>query len=111
MGYGHGLEEALEVLFQILVFLAVMAVIYWVVKSGKVTTTTPKSILKERLAKGELTTKEYRELLAEIQKDEVDVSEQISMVKNLSQKGVTKLKEKTSELKENQKKKKKEREN
>ena len=61
MGYGW--------IFQILVFVIFVLVIYWIMKNGKLKTSndTPKEILQKRLAKGEITKKEYKELLKEIE--------------------------------------------
>ena len=53
---------------QLLLFIAFVIVIYWVVKSGNIIKQSPEDILKARLAKGEITKKEYNDLKKEIAK-------------------------------------------
>ncbi len=51
---------------QILLFVIFLGIIYWVMKSGKINNDTPQDILKKRLAKGEISKKEYNDLLKEL---------------------------------------------
>ncbi len=53
---------------QLILFGVFLAILYWVLKSGNLTAETPQTILKKRLAKGEITKKEYQELLKELEK-------------------------------------------
>jgi putative membrane protein len=58
-------------LFQILMFVAFFLIVWMVIKSnpnlGKSTKGKPIDILRRRLAKGEITKKEYEELKKEIE--------------------------------------------
>lgn len=71
-GYGLGkmFFPGFGLLLQIIILILVILIIIWVLKSGKVNNETPEEILKKRLAKGEITKKEYNELLKEISNDE-----------------------------------------
>lgn len=60
-------------LFQLLIFISIFVIIWWLLKDGlqKVSQSnknnkTPLAILKERLAKGEITIKEFEKLKKEI---------------------------------------------
>ena len=57
-------------MFQILIFIIFVIIIYWIIKNGNFNkvSDTPEEILKKRLAKGEITKKEFNELLKEIEK-------------------------------------------
>jgi len=62
MGYGW--------IFQILIFVIFVLIIYWIIKKSDFNknTDSPKDILKKRLVKGEITKKEFEDLLKEIEK-------------------------------------------
>ncbi len=62
--------DLIEFLFQLILFVLIILVVYWAIKSGKIRTNNPKNILKERLAKGEISKKEYKEILKELEEDE-----------------------------------------
>lgn len=56
--------------FQILIFIVFFLIVWWLIKSGGFTQrqeTNPLDILKQRLAKGEITKKEFDELKKEIE--------------------------------------------
>ena len=64
MGYGW--------LFQLLIFVVFFLIVWWVMKSSNVQsgvaeTQSPLDILKTRLAKGEITRKEYEQLRKELE--------------------------------------------
>jgi putative membrane protein len=65
MGMGYGW------LFQILIFVAFFLVVWWVIKSStgksEIKQSKPIDILKRRLAKGEITKKQFEELKKEIE--------------------------------------------
>jgi len=67
MGY-YGFGFIYMLIFWGLVFY----IIYWVINSNKMslnnTDSSPKDILKKRFAKGEITKKEYNEILKELDK-------------------------------------------
>lgn len=54
--------------FSFLVLVLFMIILFWIFKSGKFGNEKPKDILKKRLAKGEITKKEYEDILKEIEK-------------------------------------------
>lgn len=67
--YGHGL------IFQVIIVIIFLLVIWWVLRQGKTNSfesntilLTPNDILKRRLAEGEITIEEYKELKKEIDK-------------------------------------------
>lgn len=68
MGYGY---FGLGWLFQLLILVLFFAVIWWMLKSsgtfGFRTSETATEILKKRLAKGEISDKEYEKLKKEIE--------------------------------------------
>ena len=53
-------------IFPLLILIIFLLVIYWVLKSGNLSSDSAEEILKKRLAKGEINKKEYRDLLKEI---------------------------------------------
>ena len=63
MGFGF--------LFTILIFVVFFLVVWWLLKSNglgnTITRDSPMDILKKRLARGEISKKEYEELKKEIQ--------------------------------------------
>lgn len=61
MGYGW--------LFQLIIFAVFFLVVWWLLKSNNFRKDegTPSEILKKRLAKGEITKKQYEELKKEIE--------------------------------------------
>jgi len=59
MGYGW--------VFQIAILLLFFLVLLWLLKGQGFQKETPESILKKRLAKGEITTKEYKALKKELE--------------------------------------------
>lgn len=67
-GLGHMFFPGFGIFLQLIVFMIFIGVIYWVLKSGNIHNDTPHQILKKRLAKGEITKKEYNELLKELNK-------------------------------------------
>jgi putative membrane protein len=54
-------------IFPLLIMGGIIYFTYWVIKSSKKINHTPLEILKKRLAKGEITTKEYHKLKKEIE--------------------------------------------
>ncbi len=70
MGYGYGMYGlGLGWLFQLLIFAAFILVIWWILKKGaRGQEGSADDILKKRLARGELTKRQYEELKAEIAK-------------------------------------------
>ena len=70
--YGTGLGQmffpGFGIILQLVILILIFAIIYWAVNAGKFNNQTPESILKKRLAKGEITKKEYLELKKEILK-------------------------------------------
>ncbi len=67
MGPGQIFFPGFGIVLQILLFTIFLAIIYWVLKSGKISNETPEDVLKKRLAKGEITKKEYKEILKELE--------------------------------------------
>ncbi len=67
-GPGQLFFPGFPILMQFLLFLLFLGIVYWLIKSGQISNESPKDILKKRLAKGEITKKEYNELLKEISK-------------------------------------------
>jgi len=65
VGYLHSIFPGLGIILQIIIFLLFLFVIYWILKSGK-NSSSPKEILDKRLANGKISKKEYIELLEEI---------------------------------------------
>lgn len=65
---GFGLFHGLGFIFPLITLAIFLYVIYWVVNSGRLSDEKPKDILNKRLAKGEITKKEYHDLLKEIEK-------------------------------------------
>ena len=68
-GLGQMFFPGFGFILQILLFIGFLMIIYWVLKSGNLNN-SPKDILKKRLAKGEISKKEYTDLLSEIDKSE-----------------------------------------
>ena len=70
--YGAGLGEmffpGFGIIIQLVILLLIFAIIYWVTNTGKFNSEKPETILKRRLAKGEISKKEYLELKKEILK-------------------------------------------
>lgn len=66
MGPGQMFFPGFGIVIQIILFVVLFGVIYWVVKSGSIGNDNPEAILKKRLAKGEISKKEYHEILKEI---------------------------------------------
>ena len=68
---GHGFPYGL--LIQLLVFIAFFIVVWWVVQKNSLMSSpskneeSPSDILKSRLANGDISLKEYRELKKEIE--------------------------------------------
>jgi putative membrane protein len=68
-GIGLGGHMGFGIFFQLIIFLGFLAIIYWVITSGNIgKSKNPEEILKTRLAKGEITKKEYHELKKELEK-------------------------------------------
>jgi uncharacterized membrane protein len=69
-GYGLGTMffPGFGILLQLLIFLGFIGIIYWVLKSGRISNESAEEILKKRLARGDIKKKEYEELLKEIRK-------------------------------------------
>ena len=66
---GHIGFGGFGIFLQLFIFIGFLAIIYWVVKSGNMgKNSSPDEILKTRLAKGEITKKEYHELKKELEK-------------------------------------------
>lgn len=66
---GHLGIPGLGILLQLFIFIGFLAITYWVVRSGNINkNTSPEEILKTRLAKGEITKKQYQELKKELEK-------------------------------------------
>ena len=65
-GYGHNIFPGFPMFMQLVLFLIFVFIVFWIVKSGNITSDSAQEILKKRLAKGEITKKEYKELLKEI---------------------------------------------
>lgn len=64
-----GFFPGFGILLQLLLFLAFILIIWWVIKSGGLgSKESAEEILKKRLAKGEITKKEYESLKKEISK-------------------------------------------
>lgn len=68
MGLGQMFFPGFGILIQLLILGLIFFIVFWVLKSGKINSETPEEILKKRLAKGEITKKEYNELKKEISK-------------------------------------------
>jgi putative membrane protein len=67
-GIFYGVFPGFGLLIQLIFFGLFIYIIYWLLQSNNnVSKKTPKEILKERLAKGEITKEEYKELLKEIE--------------------------------------------
>jgi len=74
MGQGYGLY-GYGWIFNVLILIVLLLVIWWVLRQGKMgsaktpkKTESPGEILKRRLAEGEITVKEYKELKKEVSK-------------------------------------------
>lgn len=67
-GFGQNIFPGFGIFIQFLLFVIFIAIIYWIMNSGKFTSQNAEDILKKRLAKGEITIKEYNELKKEISK-------------------------------------------
>lgn len=70
-GFGHmggAFFPGFGIFLQLILFLTFLGIIYWVINSSKTSNESAEEILKKRLAKGEITKKEYNELLKEIKK-------------------------------------------
>ena len=65
-GLGQMFFPGFGFILQVILFIIFLYIIYWVLKSGKMGLDSPEDILKKRLAKGEITKKEYLDLLKEI---------------------------------------------
>lgn len=65
-GLGKMFFPGFGLLLQLLILIAVVIIIVWILKSGNINSEKPEDILKKRLAKGEITKKEFQELLKEI---------------------------------------------
>lgn len=65
-GLGYMFFPGFGMLVQLLLFVTFIMVILWVVKSGRYSEESAEEILKKRLAKGEISKKEYLELRKEI---------------------------------------------
>lgn len=62
-GYGMG---GLGWLFQLLIFIAVLLILWWILQGNASKNETALDILKKRLAKGEIDEKEFQKLKKEI---------------------------------------------
>jgi len=67
-GYGHNIFLGFPIAMQFLLFLVFLGVIFWIIKSGNMSDDSAGDILKKRLARGEISKKEYKDLLKEISK-------------------------------------------
>jgi len=69
MCYGHGYGMGFGWLFQLLILALFVGVVIWLLNSNKQTHSSKNAldILNERLAKGEISVKEYRELKKELE--------------------------------------------
>jgi|APSaa5957512576_1039674.scaffolds.fasta_scaffold47895_2 uncharacterized membrane protein len=68
MPYGYGFTSM--IIAQILFFIITIALIVWFIKSSESKNiNTPKKILDNRLASGEINNKQYDSLLKKIQKE------------------------------------------
>lgn len=67
-GFGHSIFPGFPIFLQLLLFIIFLGVIYWIMNSGNFTNQNAEEILKKRLAKGEITKKEYNEIKKEISK-------------------------------------------
>lgn len=56
------------ILLQFIILIIFLIIMYWVVKSGKMDSGDANEILKKRLAKGEITKKEYNDIRCELEK-------------------------------------------
>lgn len=65
---GNYLFPGFPILMQLILIGFFFGIVYWIVKSGKFENGTADEILKRRLAKGEISKKEYHDLLNEINK-------------------------------------------
>ncbi len=65
-GYLHLFFPGFGIIMQLILLVVFLSIIYWVIKSGKINDMDAEEILKKRLAKGEISKKEYKELLEEI---------------------------------------------
>lgn len=65
-GFMHSVFPGFGLLLQLVIFVGFLAIIYWVIKSGNIGNETAESILKKRLAKGEITKKEFNDLMKQI---------------------------------------------
>ena len=68
MGLGQMFFPGFGILLQLLILGLIFFIVFWVIKSGKISSETPDEILKKRLVKGEISKKEYNELRKEISK-------------------------------------------
>lgn len=67
-GMGSYFFPGFGIVLQLGILIVVLLVVYWVINTGKLNSGTPEEILKKRLAKGEITKKEYNEIKKEISK-------------------------------------------
>ena len=65
---GQGYFPFFGVLFHLIPIVLFFLIIYWLVSSSKMSSDSAEEILKKRLARGEITKKEYEILKKEISK-------------------------------------------
>ena len=70
IGLGGMFFPGFGIFLQLIIFIGFLTIIYWVIKSGNngKASLSPEEILKIRLAKGEITKKEYQDLKKELEK-------------------------------------------
>ncbi len=68
VGYMHSIFPGFGIILQIILFAIFLAIIYWVIKSGKISSDSAEDIVKKRFARGEITKKEYEDLLKELKR-------------------------------------------
>jgi putative membrane protein len=70
-GFGMGYGMGFGFIFQLLIFVLFFLIVWWLIRSvptmGIAKSEKPLDILKRRLAKGEITRKEYEELKKEVE--------------------------------------------
>lgn len=64
----HEIFPGFGLLLQLILFITFLGIVYWVINSSKIKEESAEEILKKRLAKGEITKKEYNELKKELSK-------------------------------------------
>jgi putative membrane protein len=65
-GMGRNFFPGFGIFLQLIIFIIFLGIIYFVVKKGEFASDSAENILKKRLAKGEITKKEFQELKKEI---------------------------------------------